>query len=377
MNFGLSEEQESLQRAAREFLDHECPPTLVREISGEADAFSRRLHGKMAELGWTGMVIPETFGGLGLGTLDLLLLLEEMGRAALPGPFVSSSVLAATALRKAPAAVKKRWLPAIAGGGAVGTIAFLEESDCPGAAGIQARARHRRDHYQLNGVKMFVGDAAAADFIVAALRTSGKGEDGISLFVVEKETPGLQIRPLDCIDVTRRLYRVELAGVSVPEAQRIGDEGKAWPLLTALLDLGAAAVAADSLGGAQRLLDMSVSYSKIREQFGKPIGSFQAVKHMAAEMAAAIEPARSLVWYAGYRLDSAPRQAPEAVAMAKARLSDVYSFVADRALQVHGGIGFTWEHDLHFWFKRAAANRVAFGDPTHHRERVAQLSRFA
>jgi alkylation response protein AidB-like acyl-CoA dehydrogenase len=377
MDFGLTDEQEQLQRTARQVLEQECPPAFVRQVTGEPDGFSRRLHGKLAELGFTGLIVPEPYGGMGLGMLDLALVLEEMGRAVVPGPFFSSSALAAAALRQGPAALKKQLLPAIASGTAIGTLAFLEASDRLDSAGIAAKARRLRREYELNGIKMFVADALAADFFIAAFRTSGRGDRGVSLFVVPRDAPGLRIDPLQSVDVTRRVAEVEFRRVRIPAEARLGPEGGGWPILARGLEIGALGIAADCLGGAQRALEMSVEYAKVRTQFGKPIGSFQAMKHIAAEMVADIEPARSLVWHAAYQLDAAPRTAAASVAMAKARLSEVYSLTANRAVQMHGGIGFTWEHDLHFWFKRAAFNLTAFGDPAYHRERVAQLARFS
>jgi alkylation response protein AidB-like acyl-CoA dehydrogenase len=376
MDFGLSDEQESLQHSVREFLRAECPPAVMRRLAAEPDATSHRLHEHMASLGWTGLIVPEQFGGLGLGLLDMALVLEEMGRAALPGPYFSSCLLAAIALRRAPLALKRRWLPALAAGRVFGTVAILEESARLDPSGITARVRPNGGAYVIDGVKLFVTDAATSDFVVGAFRSSGRGEAGVTVLLVPRDTAGLRVTPLASIDLTRRTYEVGFDHVRVPAAHRIGVEGRGWQVVQEILDAGAVGIAADSLGGATHALDLSVEYSKVRTQFGRLIGSFQAIKHMAAEMVAEIEPARALVWYAAHLLDTAPRQAPRAVAMAKARLSDVYSRVANRAVQMHGGIGFTWEHDLHFWFKRAAWNHAAFGDPAFHRERLAILAGF-
>jgi alkylation response protein AidB-like acyl-CoA dehydrogenase len=198
----------------------------------------------------------------------------------------------------------------------------------------------------------------------------------VTLFLVPRDTPGVSVRPLQSIDLTRRPMEVELDDVELPASAVLGRAGAGWKTLARVYDGAAVALAADSLGGAERALELAVDYAKVREQFGRPIGSFQAVKHMAAEMVSEIEPARSLVWYAAYAYDALPREAPRAAAMAKACLSDVYARTANRAVQIHGGIGFTWEHDLHFWFKRAKWNELAFGDATYHRERIAQLARF-
>jgi alkylation response protein AidB-like acyl-CoA dehydrogenase len=376
MDFGLSEEQELLQRAAREFLERECTAAFVRTVASDEEGFPRTLYRQMAELGWNGLIVPESYGGLGLGFLELALLIEEMGRAALPGPFFSSSVLATIALMNgASTAQKRQWLPRLAAGESVGTIAFLEESDRLDAKGVQARAKKSRAGYRFSGVKMFVTDAHVADFLVAAFRTGSKEED-VSLFLVPKETPGLTVRPLQNVDLTRRSMEVEFRDVDLPATALMGGENKGWKTMSKLLDAAAIALAADGLGGAERALEMAVEYSKVREQFGRVIGSFQAVKHMAAEIVSEIEPARSLVWYAAYAYDALPREASRAASMAKAQLSDVYSRASNRAVQIHGGIGFTWEHDIHFWFKRAKWNEFSFGDATYHRERLAQLAKF-
>jgi alkylation response protein AidB-like acyl-CoA dehydrogenase len=377
MDFGLSEEQELLQQSAREFLTRECPPALVRAAMNDADGFPRDLYRRMAELGWCGLVVPEAFGGAGLSMLDLAVLLEQMGRVVLPGPFLSSSVLSPLAIRHAgTAAQKKAWLPRLAAGEVVATLAFLEANDRLDAAGVTARAKKARGAYRLSGTKMFVTDAQVADLFVAAFRTRGKDEDGVTLFLVPRDTPGLTVRPLRAIDLTRRSAEVEFRDVEVPATAVLGREDHGWRALARVLDAACVALAADSLGGAEQSLEMAVSYTKVREQFGRPVGSFQALKHMAAEMVSEIEPARSLVWYAAYAYDALPRDAARAAAMAKARLSDVYTRTADRAVQMHGGIGFTWEHDMHLWFKRAKWNELAFGDATYHRERVAQLAKF-
>ena len=377
MNFGLSEEQEMLQRSAREFLTQECPPTFVRALYKDEEGFSRELQRKMAEQGWTGLLIPETYGGLGLTLLDMALLLEEMGRAVVPGPFLFSSVLFTLALRQGgTTAQKKAWLSRVATGEAVGTLAFLEAEDRLDAAGVALKAKKSREGYSLSGTKLFVPFAAVAEALVVATRTSGRGEQGISLVLVERATPGMTIKPLEIFDQTRRVYEVEFANVTVPHSALVGKEGEGWKVLARLLDAACIALAADSLGGAQKALEMAVEYTKVRTQFNRPIASFQALKHMAADMASEIEPARALVWYAAHAFDAHPREASRAAALAKARLSDVYARTTNRAVQMHGGIGFTWEHDLHFWFKRAKWNEFAFGDATFHRERLAQLEGF-
>jgi alkylation response protein AidB-like acyl-CoA dehydrogenase len=377
MDFGLSEDQELLRRSAREFLERECPTSLVRQVISDEEGFPRKLYRQMAELGWTGLIIPESYGGLGLSMLDMALLLEEMGRAVVPGPFFSSSVLAALALiHGGSSAQKKAWLPRLATGDAVTAFALLEPSDRLDAHGVTARAKKVRGAYRLTGTKMFVTDAHVADVIVGVFRTDGKGEEGVSLFLIPREAPGLSIQPLQSIDLTRRPMEVEFRDVEIPASDLLGGEDKGWKIVSRVLDAACVALAADSLGGSEKALEMAVEYTKTREQFGRPVGSFQAVKHMAAEMVSEIEPSRSLVWYAAYAYDALSREASRAAAMAKARLSDVYSRTTNRTVQMHGGIGFTWEHDMHLWFKRAKWNEFAFGDATYHRERLAQLAKF-
>ncbi len=392
MDFGLSPDQELLQRSAAEFLAAECPPALVREVATSEDGVPRALYGKMAALGWLGLIVPEKFGGAGLGMLDLALLCEQIGASVVPGPFFSSAVLATLALlHGGSAAQKKHWLPRLAAGEVFGALALLEESDWLAGAGVAARARQHRTGksgtgkssagknptgWTLSGTKLFVLDAHIADVLIAAFRTGGRGEDGVTLFLVPRDAPGVEVLPLPSVDVTRRLAEVRFTQVEVPAAAVLGAPGAGWKTVARVLDGAAVALAADSLGGAQRAVDMAVAYSGVRQQFGRTIGSFQAIKHMAAEMVSEIEPARALLWYAGYAADALPREAPRAASMAKACLGDVYSRVVNRAVQMHGGIGFTWEHDLHFWFKRAKWNELAYGDVAWHRERVAALSKY-
>ena len=374
IDFGLSEDQEALQQSARDFLARECPPALVRDTAASEDGVPHDLYRQMAELGWMGLIVPEKEGGLGLGALDLVLVLEELGRAAAPGPFLATQLLVAGLLHGGTAAQRKAWIPRLLAGDAFGTLAHLEESDRHEPGGIQAKARKTRDGYVLSGTKLFVPDVGSADVVLVAARTkAGSGAPGVSLFLVERDARGMRVKPQRHVDLTRRFGELVLKDVAVPKTALVGAEGQGWPLLARLLDLAAIGIAADSLGGAQRTIEMAVDYSKVREQFGRKIGSFQAMKHIAAEMVADVEPARSLVWYAAYAWDRRPRDAARAAAMAKASLGDVYSRTARRSVEMHGGIGFTWEFDLQLWFKRAHTNEVAFGDPSFHRERVAQL----
>jgi alkylation response protein AidB-like acyl-CoA dehydrogenase len=370
MDFGLSDDQQALRRAAREFLARECPTALVRETAKTPDGVPRALYSKMAELGWMGLLVPEGDGGLGLGMLELALVCEELGRAAAPGPFLGTQLVIAALLRGGSKAQRRQWLPGLVAGERFGALAYLEESDRHDAEGIGLAARRARDGWRLDGTKLFVLGVPGAELLLVAGRT---GRSGVSLFLVDAATPGIRARPEETIDLTRRVGEVRFRDVAVEREALLGKDGTGWELLARLLDLGAIAIAADSLGGAERTLEMAVEYAKVRQQFGRPIGSFQALKHMAAEMVADVEPSRSLVWYAAYAFDHRPREAARAAAIAKARLGDVYTRTVNRSVQMHGGIGFTWEHDLHLWFKRARWNEVAFGDPTFHRERLASI----
>ena len=376
MDFGLTEDQQLLASSARDFLATESPPSFVRKIAGDAHAFSPELFRKIVAQGWTGLLVPESYGGLGLTMLDAAVLLTELGRALTPAPILSSSVLATSLLcAAASAAQRKQWLPKLASGEVLATVAWLEESDRLDPGGIALKPRRVRNGLRLSGAKLFVLDAEIAHLYLVAVRTgTGTGEAGVTLLLVPRDTPGITVTALPTVDVTRRLYEVKFDDVVVPPDAVLGGEGKAWKHLARLLDVACVAIAAESQGGAERALEMAVEYAKVREQFGRVIGSFQAVKHIAAECFSEIEPSRSLLWYAAWAQTGNPRDASRAAAMAKARLGDVYSRTTDRAVQIHGGIGFTWEHDIHFWFKRARCNEVAFGGPAFHRERVAVLS---
>jgi alkylation response protein AidB-like acyl-CoA dehydrogenase len=368
VDFGLSDEQRQLKETAREFLRNECPTTLVRTAMAAEDGMPRELYREIAKLGWTGLIVPEKFGGAGLSMLDMAVLLEECGYAAMPGPFLFSSVIAASAIvRGGSEELQSRWLPALAEGRAIGTIAIVDEDDGLDPRDITAMAVKNDSGFILLGAKMFVPYAHLADFIVVAARV--ESADEAALFVIETETPGLSVKPLKCLDLTRRIARVELDGVRVNTGAWLRGED----LFERVIDIGATAIAADSLGGIERALEMAVDYSRVREQFGKPIGSFQALKHAAAEIVADLEPARSLVWYAAHAQDALPAEAARAAAMAKARLCEIYTRATDRAVLMHGGIGFTWEHDIHLWFKRARFNESCLGTPVYHRERVATL----
>ena len=370
MDFGISEEQEHLKTSAREFLTGECATTFVRKVMASEDGAAPDLYAQIAKLGWNGLIIPEKFGGAGLGMLDMAMLLEEQGYAAMPGPFLFSSVLAASALKEfGTDELQKKWLPALAEGKAIGTIAIAEEDDGIEPRSISTRSGAHGGEIVISGRKMFVPYANVADFIIVAARF-GDAADDVTFFAIDSSAAGVEIKLLKGLDLTRRICSVDLKDVRVKSSAELKGGIAAY---RRMIDIASVAVAADSLGGTERALEMAVEYSKVREQFGKPIGSFQALKHAASEIVSELEPARSLLWYAAYALDADPKAAPRAAAMAKARLSEVYSRATDRAVLMHGGIGFTWEHDIHLWFKRSRFDESYFGSPPYHRERVAQL----
>lgn len=374
MDFGFSEDQEMLRQSARDFLSKECPMTLVRKMMDDESGHSPELWKKMAELGWQGLILPEEFGGAGLTFVDLIVVLEEMGRVVLPGPFLSTVVFAGLAIAESGTAdQKKKFLPRIATGDLVATLALIEPSGRWDADGIAATATPDGDGWKLEGTKLFVPDGHVAELLVVAARKPGsKGNDGVSLFLVDAKTPGLRVSPLKTMDQTRKLSEVVLSGVKVGRDALLGAEGGAWKAIQRIADRGKVALCAEMCGGAQRVLDMSVEYAKVREQFGKPIGSFQAIQHKCANMMVQVESAKSATYYAAWAVANDVPEAPLAAAMAKAYCSDAYRFVAGEGIQIHGGIGFTWEHDMHIFFKRAKSSEVTFGDATLNREIVAQ-----
>ncbi len=362
-----------LRAAARDFLTKEVPSSYVRRMMEAPDAWDEALWRKLAQVGWTGLGIPEAYGGVG-SFLDLVVVLEEAGRALLPGPFLSTMGLAVPALLEAGTETQKETvLGRIASGDARATLAFSEPAGRWDAEGVQLLSAERRgDSWRLDGIKLFVPDAGVADYVVVAARTRPAGEEGVSLFLVEGRPPGLAVTPLETMDMTRRWYEVRFEGVELPAHSLMGTADQGWPALRRALEWAQAALCAEMIGGAQRVLDMSVDYAKTRHQFGKPIGIYQAVSHKLADMLLETESARSATYYAAWAVDADAPDRSLAASMAKAYVSDAYRKAAGDGIQVHGGIGFTWEHDMHLYFKRAKASEVSLGDATYHRELVAQ-----
>jgi alkylation response protein AidB-like acyl-CoA dehydrogenase len=344
----------------------------MEEPAGVTDDF----WAKLAEQGWLGLIYPEEHGGSGLGFVDLTVLMEEMGRVVMPGPFFSTMLLGGLAIREAgSAAQKKEWLTRIALGRAKTALAWTEPSARWDAAGVTCAARETKDGFVLNGTKLFVLDAHLADVLVVVVRTNeGRTpEEGTSLLLVPKGTRGVEVKLLPTMDQTRKLCEVSFKDAAVPADALMGPKGGAWPPLARVVERATVALCAEMCGGAQRVLDMTTDYAKIRIAFGKPIGTYQGVKHKAADMLVDVENAKSLTYYAAWAVDENAPEAALAASMAKAYVTDAYRKVAGAGIQLHGGIGFTWEHDLHLYFKRAKSSEFTFGDATYHRERVAQL----
>ncbi len=376
MEFGFTPEQEMIRGQAEEFLRQECPGALVREVMVTEHAHHDGLWRKMADMGWMGLIFPEAYDGAELSFVELAVVMEEMGRALVPGPYASTVLLAGLTLLEAGSHEQKmRWLGPLAQGKLRGTLAFTEPSVRWDAAGVSLPARREKGGYYLNGTKLFVPDAGVAELIVCAARTENGSspEDGISLFVIEGESNGLSITPLKTMDLTRRLCEVSLEQVWVPVENLLGREGQAWPLIARVLDAATIGLCAEMVGGAQRVLDMCVEYSKTRVQFGRPIGSFQAIQHKCADMLLLTESARSAVYAAACAVREKSEDVSVLTSIAKSYASDAYTRVAGEGIQVHGGMGFTWEHDAHLFFKRAKAAEVTYGDASFHRERVARL----
>ena len=375
MEFSLNEEQEMLKTMARDFLTNECPNTHVREMMDDEIGYSPELWKKMAEVGWLGLVFPEEYGGAGMNFRDLTILCEEMGRALLPSPFISTLLLVGLPVLAAGTEEQKQeFLPRIANGEIVCTLAALEEDGDLWAGDIKTRAVRQGDDYIINGTKLFVPDAKAADYILCAVRTrrAADPEEGITLFLVDAREWGIYITPLQTMDETRKQCEVSFSDVAVPAINIVGELHQGWPILKQAVRRATAALCAEMVGGGEMVLDMTVNYAKERIAFSVPIGSFQAIKHKCADMLTLLEYARSLMEGAAEAIKDDSPNAPITVSMAKSFCGDTYKHVTNEGIQIHGGIGFTWDHDMHLFFKRARSSDTAFGDANYHRELIAQ-----
>jgi alkylation response protein AidB-like acyl-CoA dehydrogenase len=369
VDFALTPEQALLQRTARDVLAALAPMTHVRAMMKDARGTTDAVWRQLAALGWPGLLFAEEHGGSGLGMLELAVVLHEVGRAALPGPLLSTLVGGRALVHAGDDAQCRRWLPAICDGTRLATLALLEASARWDLEGVTAVAQPVAGGYELAGTKLFVPDAHVADLVVCAVRNA---DDGEPVFVVIERDAGTdtgRVRELPSVDGTRKIFALDLAGVRIGPDQVL--PGEAPRALAALLAEARVALAADMTGGAERVLEMTVEHAKTRQQFGQAIGAFQAVQHACADMMVAVECAKAAVTYAAWALAEHADDASVATAIAKATAGDAYRQVTAKAIQLHGGIGFTWEHDLHIYYKRAMSSEVTFGDAAWNRELVA------
>ena len=373
MDRGLTETQQMLKTGARAFLERECPLSYVRQVEDDERGYTLEAWRKIAELGWTGLALPEEHGGTG-DFFDLCLVVEEMGRALFPGPFFSTLVLAGlTVLEGGSAEQRGEILPMLARGELLATLALTEASGDWTAGGVQsARAIRRGGVYQLNGTKLFVQNAHVSDLLVVAARTrkAVNPERGITLLLVPTDAPGVSVTPLPNLSA-ERLSEVTFRNVKVPARDAVGEEGEGWALVERALQRASVAKCFEMLGVIERVLEMTVGYVKERVQFGRPVGSFQAVQHHCANMAVDVESARYISHQAAWSVSTGQNGAAE-VAAAKAWVSDAARRVCALAHQCHGAIGFTSEYDLQLFTRRVKAGELLYGDVDFHREALAR-----
>ena len=368
MDFAFTSDQQLLKNSARAFLDEHCTPAIVRLLWEDSRGESQAMWKEMAQLGWLGLTLPEAHGGSDLGMVETALLLEELGRVSYPGPFLPTMIAATAILTAGTDAQKTRWLPAVCAGDARASVALLDGELSWSPDALATTAERTGNGWTVSGVKPFVAWAHVADVIVVPARTA----DGITLFLVEPGVGGIKQTPVTGMDLATRWVNLTLDTMSLPAAAVLGTPGNGRPLLEAMLRLGAVGAAAEMLGAARRSLDMAVEYAKVREQFGQPIGSFQAIRHKCAEMLLEVENSHAAVYYAAWAQDAQAEDADLAASVAKAYVGDSSRKVCGEAIQVHGGIGFTWEYDLHLYFKRAKALEIQYGDADYHRELIAR-----
>ena len=374
MDISFTEEQEMLRSTASDFLAKECPKTLVRELEeDEEKGYSPEVWKKMAELGWMGLVIPEEYDGMGMTFQDLAIILEEMGRNILPGPFFCTVVEGALPILDFGSDEQKsEFLPKIASGELIFTMAHLEASGVYGASGIAAKAAAKDDSFVISGTKLFVEMAQVADYLICVTRTKegASPEDGITLFIVDAKSPGISCKVIPTIGMDK-LCEVRFEGVTVPKANMLGELDKGWPIVEKVVERGAAAKCAESLGGIQASVDMTVAYSKERVQYDRPIGAFQALQHIMADMWIALQTTKYLVYEAVW-MESEGLPCAKMAAMAKAYVNEAYKWVTERAVSLHAGIGTSRDHDVGLYYRRAKAADIAFGGTDLHREAVAK-----
>ena len=372
MHFAFTEEQDLLRQEVRKLLEEQCPISEVRRWMDTPEGFSSELWKQLGEGGWLGLRVPERFGGAGLGWTDAIILLEETGRGLLPSPLVSTTLAAATIADVGSEDQQRRFLPGLAEGSRIGTEALLDEEDRLAPDSVRLCGEPEGDGFVLTGCKRFVADPTNADTVLVAFRT-GDGAEDLTLAVIEAGAAGVSAEAFPTMDATKRMGNLRLEGARIGPEAVLGEPGQAWPMIARLLDCGAVAVAAEMIGAAQALLDMTVQYAKDRVQFGQPIGHFQGVKHPLAEIHMQIESSRSLLWYAAWALDSSPEEASRAASLCKAYATEAFNRMGIDAIQFHGAYGTTEDCDVQLYYKRSKWSRAAFGDADHHYARIAKL----
>jgi alkylation response protein AidB-like acyl-CoA dehydrogenase len=375
MNFELDEEQIMLKTMARDFLENECDKKHVRAMMEDEKGYSPELWKKMADLGWMGLTLPEKYGGSEMTFLDLSVLLEECGRALLPAPLMSTVVHCAHPILAAGTEEQKQeFLPKIAAGEMIMTLAFTEPNGGIEAADMTVKAEASGDNYVINGTKLFVPDAHIADYYLCVTRTSDGAdkEKGITLFLVDAKSDGIQVEVLTTMS-GEKLCEVVFNNVTVPKANILGEPDKGWEIMRRLKIEAQVAESAWSSGGARWALEDTIEYAKERVTFGHPIGAYQAVQHKLADIAVEVEGSTSIMYYAAWCIMEEQPDMELAAAMCKAWCSETYKHAVFDGVQLHGGIGYTWDHDMHLYFKRAKHGEVTFGDGDYHREKVAQM----
>lgn len=375
MNFELDEEQVMLKTAARDFLQQECPKKLVRAMMEDEKGYSPELWNRIAELGWLGLVFPEKYGGVGSSFLDLVVLLEECGRALLPGPFMSTVVLFGRPIALfGNESQKQQFLPRIAKGDLIMTLAFTEVNGGVEASDISLSASLSGDNFIINDCKLFVPHAHIADYLLCVTRTrdSLDKEDGITVFIVDTKSPGVHVEQLKTL-TGEKLCEVVFHDVVVPKGNMLGKLNEGWSIMKRILGEGQIAESAWMTGGARWAMETTIDYAKTRIAFGRPIGSFQAIQHKLANIAVNVEGATAILYYAAWAIMENHPDAISAASMAKSWCGETYKQATFDGVQIHGGIGYTWDHDMHLYLKRAKASEVTFGDSDYHREKVATM----
>ena len=373
MDLDFTQEQDMLRTSARDFLTSECDKAKVRKLEEDEKGYSPEIWGKMAELGWQGLMIPDKYEGMGMGFMDLVVVLEEIGRNILPSPFFATVVLGAPPIVEAGSEeMKKDILPRVSKGEAILTLALTEPSASYRADGVELKAAAKGDSFVLNGTKLFVehGNNASYMVVVARTKSGGNPENGITLFLVDARSPGIKVEVVDTIGLDKQC-EVTFKNVSVPKKNIIGELDKGWPIVARTLQLATMAKCAEMTGGMQAVLDMSVAYAKERMQYGRPIGSYQAMQHMLADMYTRVLMSKNIVYEAAWMVAEG-LECADKVSISKAWCNEAYKKVTEDGVQVHGAIGTTRDHDMGLYYRRAKAADPTFGDTEDHREVVAQ-----